>query len=286
MQTFAIIVSLAITAVAVVLTARAVRSILATLRVGGPALGRTDQPGRRTWTMVKETLGHTRMLQWHWVGIMHWFVYAGFIVLSGAVATGYFQLFNPDFALPIIGHFFLYEWVSEALGLLSTVGIVFLIVYRQLNHPRRKGRDSRFYGSTFWQAYFVEAMALLEGSAILFIRGAEYKLDPEASRFHYPVSATFSNLYPDGHDTLENIVYGIAMFKIVLAMVWLLVIARNITMGVAWHRFTAWFNIWFKREGSGRTALGALKPLTIDGKAVTLEDIEEDRLDEDAILGV
>ena len=38
------------------------------------------------------------------------------------------------------------------------------------------------------------------------------------------------------------------MFKIVLAMVWLLVIARNITMGVAWHRFTAWFNIWFKRE--------------------------------------
>ena len=76
------------------------------------------------------------------------------------------------------------------------------------------------------------------------------------------------------------------MFKIVLAMVWLLVIARNITMGVAWHRFTAWFNIWFKREGSGRTALGALKPLTVDGKAVTLEDIEEDRIDEDAILGV
>ena len=67
-----------------------------------------------------------------------------------------------------------------------------LIVYRQVNHPRRLGRKSRFYGSNFWQAYFVEAMALLEGSAILFIRGAEYKLDPDASRFHYPVSATFS----------------------------------------------------------------------------------------------
>ena len=286
MQIFAIVVSLAFTVVAVVAVVAAVRRMLAVMRLGQAATPRTDQPGRRTLTMVKETLLHTRMLQWHWVGIMHWFVYAGFIVLSASVFTAYFQLFDPEFALPVIGHFFLYEWLIEALGLLSTVGIVFLIVYRQLNHPRRLGRKSRFYGSNFWQAYFVEAMALLEGSAILFIRGAEYKLDPDATRFHYPISATFSHLYPDSHDTLENIVFFIAMFKIVLAMVWLLVIARNITMGVAWHRFTAWFNIWFKREGSGRTALGALKPLTIDGKAVTLEDIEEDRLDEDAILGV
>ncbi|GAA4707064.1 heterodisulfide reductase-related iron-sulfur binding cluster [Nocardioides conyzicola] len=290
MQIFAIVVSLAITAVAVVILTRAVRQMLAVLRQGQSVTGRTDQPYKRSLTMIKETFLHTRMLQWHWVGIMHWFVYAGFIVLSASVLTGYFQLFSPEFALPIIGHFFLYEWVMESLGVLSTVGIVFLIVYRQLNHPRRKGRDSRFYGSNFWQAYFVEAMALLEGSAILFIRGAEYKLDPEASRFHYPVSATFSNLYPDGHDTLENIVYGIAMFKIVLAMVWLLVIARNLTMGVAWHRFTAWFNIWFKREATGRdtdgatTALGALKPLTSDGKAITLDDIDD--LDEDATLGV
>jgi Fe-S oxidoreductase len=296
MQTFAIIVSLAVTAVAVTLTVLAVRSMLRTLRIGGPMGGRTDQPARRTWTMVKETMGHTRMLQWTWVGILHWFVYAGFIVLSGAVATGYFQLFDPEFALPFIGHFFLYEWVSEGLGLLSTIGIVGLIVYRQLNHPRRLGRRSRFYGSNFWQGYFVEAMALLEGSAILFIRGAEYNLGqidsdhPEDfDRFHFPISSTVGEaLFPQGLEenahTLENIIVVIAMIKILLAMVWLMVIARNLTMGVAWHRFTAWFNIWFKREGSGRTALGAMKPLTSDGKAITLDDIDD--LDEDSKLGV
>ena len=244
MQTFAIIVSLAITAVAVTMTTLAVRSILRTLRIGGPAMSRTDQPARRTWTLVKESLGHTRMLQWHWVGVMHWFVYAGFIVLSGAVATGYFQLFNPDFALPLIGHFFLYEWVSEGLGLLSTVGIVFLIVYRQLNHPRRQGRQSRFYGSNFWQAYFVEAMALLEGSAILFIRGAEYNLGQidsshaeDFDRFHFPISSLVGDfLYPAGAEssehTLETIIIVIAMIKIILAMAWLIVISSNLTMGV------------------------------------------------------
>ncbi|MGB0101997.1 MAG: (Fe-S)-binding protein, partial [Nocardioides sp.] len=286
--------SLAITVVAVVLLTRAVRQMLAVLRQGQASTPRTDQPGKRTVTMFKETFLHTRMLQWHWIGIMHWFVYLGFLVLSASVFTAYFQLFDPEFALPIIGHFFLFEWLSEGIGLLGTVGIIFLIIYRQLNHPRSQGRQSRFFGSNFSYAYFVEAMALLEGAAILFIRGAEYNLGnaqgehlDHYTRFHFPISSYFGDLlYPTTVGTLENIIFFIAMFKIVLAMVWLLVIARNLTMGVAWHRFTAWFNIWFKREGSGRTALGALKPMTIDGKAVTLEDIEEDRLSEDAILGV
>ena len=67
-------------------------------------------------------------------------------------------------------------------------------------------------------------------------------------------------------------------------MIWLMVIARNITMGIAWHRFTAWFNIYFKREADGSTALGAMKPLMSDGKAITLDDIDD--LDEDSVLGV
>ena len=294
-QTVAIVIALALTAVAVVLTRPPSAPMVGVMKQGQPALGRSDQPGRRTWTMVKETFGHTRMLQWTWVGIMHWFVYLAFIVLSSAVFTGYFQLFDPEFALPIIGHFFLFEWLSEGIGLLGTIGIVFLIVYRQMHHPRREGRGSRFFGSNFYYAYFVEAMALLEGSAILFIRGAEYNLGQIASdhpedfdRFHFPISSFFGNLYPDGVEgnegTLENIIIGIALFKIVLAMVWLIFISRNLRMGIAWHRFTAWPNIWFKREASGRTALGAVKPLTSEGKVVSLDDIDD--LDEDSSLGV
>ena len=64
MQIFAIVVSLAVTVVAVALTARAVRSMLAALRIGPPAVGLTDQPGRRTLTMLTETVLHTRMLPW------------------------------------------------------------------------------------------------------------------------------------------------------------------------------------------------------------------------------
>ena len=162
MQTFAIVVSLAFTAVAVAMPARAVQQIVATVRLGQPAMNRSDNPGKRAVTLLKESFLHTRMLQWHWIGAMHWFIYAAFLVLSAAVATGFVQLFNPDFALPIIGHFFIYEWVSEGLGLLGTIGIIALIIHRQRNHPRDKGRRSRFFGSTQWQAYFVEAFVLVE----------------------------------------------------------------------------------------------------------------------------
>ncbi|HWJ11610.1 MAG TPA: (Fe-S)-binding protein, partial [Nocardioides sp.] len=188
----------------------------------------------------------------------------------------------------------IYEWAAELLGLLGTIAIVPLIIYRLTHRPSQMGRKSRFFGSTMWQAYFVEGMVLLESSAILFIRGAEYNLAKahggkaaeHADGFHFPVSQFVSHLFPTGRDsigTLESIIFFIAMVKITSAMIWLMVIATNLTMGVAWHRFTAWFNIWFKREDSGRTALGAVKPLTSGGKAITLDDIDD--LDEEATLG-
>ena len=36
-------------------------------------------------------------------------------------------------------------------------------------------------------------------------------------------------------------------------------------MGVAWHRFLAFSNIFFKRSGTSRPALGALRPMLTDG---------------------
>ncbi|TWH00791.1 Fe-S oxidoreductase, partial [Nocardioides sp. J9] len=294
MQTVAIVVSLAISVVAIALTARAVATMLGVIRKGQPAPGRSGNPVGRTVTMLKETVLHTRMLQWTWVGVLHWFAFAAFIALSTAVAAAFPQLFDPEWTIPVLGKFFIYEWVAELLGLLGTIAIIPLIIYRLTHRPSAIGRRSRFFGSTMWQAYFVEAMVLLESSAILFIRGAEYNLAKahggeaaeHADGFHFPVSQFFGNLFPTGEEsigTLENIIYFIAMVKITSAMIWLIVISTNLTMGVAWHRFTAWFNIWFKREDSGRTALGAVKPLTSGGKPITLDDIDD--LDEEATLG-
>ncbi len=284
MQVFAIVVSLAITAVAVALTIKTVRQMVSVIRLGQPAVGRTDNPRSRWVTLAKETLGHTRMLQWHWIGVMHWFVFVGFALLSSLVATAYGQIFDARFALPLIGHWFLYNWVAELLSWLTLIGIGYLIVVRQRNHPRAQGRRSRFYGSTFWQAYFVELIIAAVVLCGLTLRSLEYALI-DGDALHFPLTFFLGELFTGlPSSTLENLIYLVAMIKIVVSMTWAITIAANITMGVAWHRFTAWPNIWFKRESDGGQALGALQPIIVDGKPLDFENIEE--LDEDAALGV
>lgn len=291
MQTVAITVSLSITAIAVALAVFAVRSMLSIIRAGKPAIGRKDNPGARLKNVFVETLGHTRMLQFTWVGIMHWFVMAGFIYLSTMVIGAYPLLFDPHAVLPLIGHWFVYEWIAEVLSWLTLIGILYLIFVRQRNHPRRLDRGSRFYGSTFWQAYFVEAVILTVVIAGTLLRGLEYALRSVEGDtglvFHYPLTFFIGDAFTSLEaGTIENLIYLIAMIKISVSMTWLIVIARNISMGVAWHRFTAWFNIYFKRESDGSTALGGLEPIYLKGKPLDLEALEEMEEEDFSNLGV
>jgi amino acid transporter len=62
------VVSLGFAVVGIALFVVAIRSMLATIRIGQPTVGRSDHPGARWVTMLRETLGHTRMLQWTAVG--------------------------------------------------------------------------------------------------------------------------------------------------------------------------------------------------------------------------
>ncbi len=293
MQIFAIVVSLAVTAVGITLFVLAIRRILATIRVGQPAAGRTDHQGARWATMLRETLGHTRMLQWTAVGIGHWFVFIGFGLLFLTLVTAFGQLFDAHFALPLIGHWFLFEWVSELFTTAMLVAIVAFIVYR-LTRPRDRSRgvEGRFFGSTMWQGYFVEAVILGVGLCIALLRGAEYAIsqygaDPggTASAFHYPFSFWIGEALSGlSESTLATLVYLVAMVKIVISFTWMIVLSQNLTMGVAWHRFAVFFNIWFKRHADGRTSLGGLQPMMAGGAPIDFENIED--LDEDAPLGV
>jgi hypothetical protein len=80
--------------------------------------------------MLAETLGHTRMLQWTKVGAAHWFVFIAFGALFFTLITAYGQLFDPRFALPIIGHWPPYEWASEIIAWAGLISILFLIMVR------------------------------------------------------------------------------------------------------------------------------------------------------------
>ncbi len=106
--------------------------------------------------------------------------------------------------LPLIGHFLPFEWVTEFFAWTGLVGIVVLMVIRQKNHPRSAagegGRRSRFFGSNFWQAYYVELTILGVTICILTLRALEYALDAKGgttgttaardtpNALHYPLT--------------------------------------------------------------------------------------------------
>lgn len=280
MQLAAIIVVLVLTAVAVALFGRAVTQFVKFFKLGAPlpAGARVDEPGRRTLTVGKEFVGHTRMNRWGVVGVAHWFVAVGFLTLGGTILTAYGQLFKADWTIPYIGTWLPYELYIEFVGPATGLGALALIIIRLLSLPSRAGRKSRFAGSTAWQAYFVEYVILVIGLAIWVLRGLEGSLQGvdhyEAAHFSsYPLIMAFKGL---STGTLQNLTYLAAMIKLAVTTIWAITVASNIDMSIAWHRFLAFPNIWFKRESSGEVALGALQPMVSAGKPIDFEDPGED----------
>ncbi|MDN5779800.1 MAG: (Fe-S)-binding protein, partial [Humibacillus sp.] len=299
LQIVAAVVCLGVTAVAIALLVKTVVGMVATFRLGQPD-NRGDDKGARTRTLVREFLGHTRMSRIPVVAVAHWFTMVSFGVLFFTLLNAFGQLFKPDFTLPLIGHFPPFEWVTEFFAWAGLVGILVLIGIRQKNHPRSAsggdGRRSRFFGSSWWQAYYVEFTILGVTLCILTLRALEYALAEaggatgissvsEAGALHYPLTGWLGEMFTGTSvPTLENLIVVVAAVKILISFAWMITIALVPTMGVAWHRFLAFFNIFFKRHADGRTSLAELAPIRVDGEPLDFENIEE--LDEDAALGV
>ena len=267
-------ISYLITAVALILLTVRVRTLISLYKKQQPDPTRSNNKSARFTNMLKEVLGHTKMLKFTGSGIAHWFVMIGFGALFGTLVTAYGQVIKPDFALPIIGHFVLYELFAESIAALTGIGIVTLIAIRQVTRFRML---NRFSGSGMGKAYYVEATILAIVFCVFALRGLEGALaGKESWNWHYAISwpavLAFSSM---SQESLENAIVLVATLKIVISMAWFIVIASNLTMGIAWHRFLAFFNIYYKRN-IDKPALGALPEMLSKGKPVNFEDPAED----------
>ena len=286
------VIAIIATVVAVVLFVRTLSGMVRTYR-GGQPISRSDNPGQRTTTLVREALLASRLKQQPVGAIVataHWVVLVAFAVLFLTLVTAYGQLLNPDFALPLIGHFPPFNWLVEGLAWLMVLSILFLIVVRLKNRPDTKGRNSRFFGSTMWQAYYVEITILAVGICVIALRAMEYALGTEqgeswATTINFPFTAWIGNgLTGMSESALANGIAIVAFVKIAVSLAWLITVALQPTMGVAWHRFLAFFNVWFQRNADGKPALGPLQPIMVKGEPIDFENIDD--LDDDASLGV
>ena len=267
-----------VTAVALVAIIAKSLELYRRIKAGQPDPTRSGDKGKRLALMAREVLTHAKMLNFTGSGIAHWFVMIGFVSLFGTLVTAYGQIFDPHFVLPLIGHFVPYNFFVELITWLTGISIVTLIAIRQVTRLMKKGRTSRFFGSGSWKAYFVEAVILAIVFCVIALRGLEGALlGDKAKSFEFALSQPAVNAFKDMDvATIERWIVIVAALKIIISMTWFIVIAANLTMGVAWHRFLAPFNIFFKRNVSATPTLGALPEMLSHGKPIDFEDPKED----------
>jgi len=248
------------------------------IKAGQPDPTRGNLKSKRLVLMAKEVLGHTKMLNFTVSGIAHWFVMIGFVALTGTLVTAYGQILNPKFHLPLIGTWTPYNLFVEGITWLTGISIVALISIRQVTRFVRKDRASRFFGSYSGRAYFVEAVILAIVFCVIALRGLEGALmGYQGNPWDFTLSKPAVNYFAGfEYSRIEELIPIVATLKIVISMSWFIVVASNLRMGIAWHRFLAPFNIFFKRNVDAAPTLGALPEMLSKGAPIDFEDPKED----------
>ena len=242
------LLSYGITVVALTLIALKGREIYRIIKSGQPDPTRGGNPAERARTMVSQVLLHTKMKRFTPSGIAHWFVMIGFVTLVGSLVQAYGEVISPTFKLPIIGNWIVYRGFVFLIAALTGIGILTLMKVRFWNMWFRKGRKNRFEGSSTWRGVYVE-LTIVAIVACVFVLQLSHN---------------------------EKVIQVTAAIKIIVSMAWFIVLALNLTMGVAWHRFLAPFNIYFKRNSDNTNSLGAIPEMLSHGKPINFEDPQED----------
>jgi len=245
---------------------------------GQPALAREDQPKKFVVAQVEEVLGQRRLLKWTIPGVAHFFAFWGFLVLGLTIIEAYGALFDADFHVPLIGTWPIVGFLEDLFGLLVLVALAMFTAIRIKNNPGRMGRSSRFYGSHTGAAWLVLFMISMVVVTLFVYRGAQVNTGvfpfKSGAFVSESVGTLFSPLSKHANEVIETV---FILLNIAVILVFLLIVLYSKHA----HIFLAPLNVSFGRKPN---ALGALKPMQVNGKPIDFENIDE--LDENASLGV
>ncbi|MHA6554749.1 (Fe-S)-binding protein [Corynebacterium pyruviciproducens] len=238
-------------------------TMYSTIARGKKTTPRAAQPVTRLGTLIKEVVLHTELFRKPVVAVTHWLVMVGFLLGSVVWFEAYIQMFNPAGGWPLIGHTAVYHFIDELLGLGTVIGILVLMSIHWLG--------SRHRGTNWRAALFVELVVLLEGLGMVLVKAGKIATYGGG----HPVVDFFSRFIAELLPASPVLVSAFAFVKLATGTIWLWVVGTQLSWGVAWHRFLAFFNIFLQRHPNGAPALGALAPLEHEGMPLTLDNADD-----------
>jgi hypothetical protein len=115
-----IVAGLGSLAIAGYFAVRRIWFLLSLLLKARPMPERMDGWGEKLKYQLKHVVGQQKILKWTGPGILHAFIFWGFIVLQSQSLEAIGEIFDPEFHIPLIG-----QW--EALGFFQDVFTILVI---------------------------------------------------------------------------------------------------------------------------------------------------------------
>jgi Fe-S oxidoreductase len=139
------------------------------VRLGRPTQRLDDLP-KRIEQEATVVLGQRKLLQRFGPGIMHAFIFWGFLVLLTTIVEAGGEVFTKTFAIPLIGHSGWLGLIQDVFTVLVLIGIAMAVYIRKVQRPER------FKGSHLEEADFILLMIMGIVLTLLALNGARIAL--------------------------------------------------------------------------------------------------------------
>ena len=228
------------------------------LQTAAPA-ERSGDIARRTRNEATIVLGQRKLLQRLGPGLMHAFIFWGFLVLVPTILIAMIGIVDKHDTLPWFGHQGWYALLVDIFCVLVLIGVIADFYIRKVQRP------SRFKGSHLGEADLILVLIATIVTSLLLWHATRIALHlNEWPASWSPVSNALSKLFADNQTTrvLERVFVWIHVLTILSFLAYL---PRSKHL----HIFVAAVNVWF-----GRTrARGRLEPLRFDDPDVPEEEL-------------
>src|SRR5680860_90191 len=148
------------------------------LRKARPMPARWGNWGAKLRFQLTHVLAQQKILKWSGSGILHVFMFWGFVVLQTQTVEAVGEVFDPHFHIPFFGPGLLRTevlgFLQDLFTVLVLVAVVGFAVIRVVQSPRTLGRSSRFAGSDLPQGWYVLLAEFGLLYTVLMLRGARY----------------------------------------------------------------------------------------------------------------
>jgi Fe-S oxidoreductase len=228
------------------------------VRLGQPVDRFHDIPKRVEYEATV-VLGQRKLLQRALPGIMHAFIFWGFLVLLTTIAEAIGQIVDRSFRIPLIGETPALNLIQDLFAVLVLVGLAIAVYIRKIQRPER------FQGSHLREADYI--LLWIAGIIVTLygIKSTAVAAVAVRNPAWYFVSNPLSHLWSGfGGKALSTLSYSFLWAHVVLIFSFLVYIPYSKHL----HIVTSSINVFF----SNTKPRGTLRPVKIDMEALESSD--------------